>query len=146
MDVDIAERLVGEEGAAALAMAARQADPAGFDARRLAFVERVARALRPDVLLPAGAPYGEAADLVGRLPVDAWRGYLTAAAARASLSSSAASESGSKVRSVSPVVGLVVAMAMVVPSVDRAGHVPGWSPVKRALRPAAHATGRAAGA
>jgi hypothetical protein len=63
--------------------ARRRADPRAFDRRRLALVERVARALRPDVLLPAGAPYGEAADLVGRLEVDAWRAYLTAAAARA---------------------------------------------------------------
>jgi hypothetical protein len=63
--------------------ARRRADPAAFDARRLAFVERAARALRPDVLLPAGAPYGESAELVGRLEVDAWRAYLTAAAARA---------------------------------------------------------------
>jgi hypothetical protein len=63
--------------------ARRRADPAGFDARRLAFVERVARALRPDVLLPAGAPYGDNADLVGHLPVEAWRAYLSAAAARA---------------------------------------------------------------
>lgn len=63
--------------------AARRADPAGFAARRLALVERVCRALRPDVLLPAGAPYGEDAALVGRLAVDEWRAYLTAAAARA---------------------------------------------------------------
>ena len=63
--------------------ARRRADPAAFDARRLALVDRLARALRPDVLLPAGSPYGEAAALVGRLDVDAWRAYLTAAAARA---------------------------------------------------------------
>ena len=50
--------------------AERRADPTGFDARRLATVERVARALRPDILLPAGAPYGESAALVGRLSVD----------------------------------------------------------------------------
>jgi hypothetical protein len=63
--------------------ARRRADPAAFDARRLALVDRLARALRPDVLLPAGSPYGETAALVGRLDVDAWRAYLTAAAARA---------------------------------------------------------------
>ena len=38
--------------------AQRRSDPARFDERRVALVERVARALRPDVLLPAGAPYG----------------------------------------------------------------------------------------
>lgn len=63
--------------------ARRRADPAGFDARRVALVERLARALRPDVLLPAGSPYGEAVELVGRLEADTWRAYLTAAAARA---------------------------------------------------------------
>ena len=63
--------------------AARRADPARFDARRLQLVERVARALRPAVLLPAGAPYGrETTDALGRLPVDTWRRWLTAAAAR----------------------------------------------------------------
>ncbi|HEY0778001.1 MAG TPA: hypothetical protein VGD56_08555 [Gemmatirosa sp.] len=63
--------------------ARRRADPAGFDARRLALVERAARALRPDVLLPAGAPYGAAADAVGRLAPEEWERFLTAAAARA---------------------------------------------------------------
>ena len=63
--------------------AARRADPARFDARRLQLVERVARALRPAVLLPAGAPYGrETTDALGRLPVDTWRRWLTTAAAR----------------------------------------------------------------
>ena len=63
--------------------ARRRADPARFDARRLALVERVARALRPDVLLPADAPYGAASvDAVGRLPVEHWRRFLTASAAR----------------------------------------------------------------
>ncbi len=60
----------------------RRADPAGFDARRLAIAERLVRALRPDVFLPAGAPYGESAERVGRLEVDVWRAYLSAAAAR----------------------------------------------------------------
>ncbi|GJG85595.1 hypothetical protein tb265_07760 [Gemmatimonadetes bacterium T265] len=63
--------------------ARRRADPAGFDARRLALVDRAARALRPDILLPAGAPYGDAADDVGRLTPAEWERFLTAAAARA---------------------------------------------------------------
>jgi hypothetical protein len=63
--------------------AARRADPARWDARRLALVERAARALRPDVLLPAGAPYaGETTDAIGALPPDHWRDWLTRAAAR----------------------------------------------------------------
>lgn len=63
--------------------ARRRADPDGFDARRLALVERAARALRPDVLLPAGAPYGDGVEDVGRLAPAEWERYLTAAAARA---------------------------------------------------------------
>lgn len=63
--------------------ARRRADPAGFDARRLALVERAARALRPDVILPAGAPYGDVAQDVGRLAPEEWERYLSAAAARA---------------------------------------------------------------
>ena len=63
--------------------AQRRADPARFDARRLALVERVARALRPDVLLPAGAPYSaESVDAVGALPVEHWRRFLAASVAR----------------------------------------------------------------
>jgi hypothetical protein len=69
--------------------ARRRADPAAFDRRRLDLVERLARALRPNLLLPAGAPYGESAELVGRLEVDAWRAYLAAAADRAHASTSA---------------------------------------------------------
>lgn len=63
--------------------ARRRADPAGFDARRLALVERAARALRPDVLLPAGAPYGDATENVGRLAPAEWERYLATAATRA---------------------------------------------------------------
>ncbi|GLC24363.1 hypothetical protein [Roseisolibacter agri] len=63
--------------------ARRRAAPERFDARRLALVERVARALRPDVLLPADAPYGATSvDAVGHLPVEHWRRFLTASAAR----------------------------------------------------------------
>ncbi len=54
-----------------------------FLTRRLGFVERVARALRPDVLLPATAPYGDDRRVLGEQPVELWRRYLTDAAARA---------------------------------------------------------------
>lgn len=47
---------------------------------RLRAVERVARRLRPDYLLPVLEPYGAAARTVGRLPVERWREYLTRAA------------------------------------------------------------------
>jgi hypothetical protein len=60
-----------------------RADPAGFVQRRLALVERAARALRPDVLLPASAPYGPDAAALGRVPPSFWTQYLAAATARA---------------------------------------------------------------
>ena len=50
------------------------------DAARLRAVERVARRLRPDYLLPVVEPYGAAARTVGRLPVERWRDHLTRAA------------------------------------------------------------------
>lgn len=62
---------------------ALRADQAAFLRRRLALVERAARALRPDVLLPAAAPYGPDAAMLGDVPDAFWREYLTAAAARA---------------------------------------------------------------
>lgn len=54
-----------------------------FLQRRLAAVERVARALRPDVLLPAEAPYGADRDALGTLPLEFWQTYLSAATSRA---------------------------------------------------------------
>lgn len=62
--------------------ARRAADPAAFEARRLALVERVARALRPDLLLPVAEPYGAALHTVGRVAPEAWARHLTAATAR----------------------------------------------------------------
>lgn len=62
---------------------ALRTDRATFLARRLAAVERLARALRPDILLPAEAPYGADRDVLGVQPVAFWEDYLGAAAARA---------------------------------------------------------------
>jgi hypothetical protein len=62
---------------------ALRASPQRFLARRMNAVDRVARALRPDVLLPAEAPYGADAEVLGTRPVEFWRAYLTAAAAQA---------------------------------------------------------------
>ncbi|HUF25609.1 MAG TPA: hypothetical protein VMM18_01410 [Gemmatimonadaceae bacterium] len=47
---------------------------------RIAAIERIARRLHPDYLLPAHEPFGEAARAVGELSPDEWRGYLAAAA------------------------------------------------------------------
>lgn len=61
-----------------------RADPDGFDRRRLALVDRVARALVPDVILPAGAPYGrQTLATVGARAPEQWARHLAAAAARA---------------------------------------------------------------
>jgi hypothetical protein len=54
--------------------------PQAYTARRLADVDRVARRLRPDYLLPAHEPYGAGAEALGRLPVDYWEDYLQRAA------------------------------------------------------------------
>ena len=62
---------------------ALRADPAAFEQRRLALVERAARALRPDVLLPAAAPYGPDAAPLGPVPLAFWTQYYAAAVERA---------------------------------------------------------------
>lgn len=51
--------------------------------QRLAAIPRILRRLDPDILLPAEDPYGEGARILGRLPVDRWKQYLTRAAATA---------------------------------------------------------------
>jgi hypothetical protein len=62
--------------------AARQYErsPATYDSARVADVQRIARRLHPDYLLPADEPYGRGARALGRLPVSAWTRYLTDAA------------------------------------------------------------------
>ena len=47
---------------------------------RLHAIDRIARRLHPDILLPADAPYGSGRRAVGRLPVQVWRDYFVAAA------------------------------------------------------------------
>jgi hypothetical protein len=49
--------------------------------RRLAALDRIARALHPDYVLPVVEPYGAAARVHGRLPLERWRDYLSRAAA-----------------------------------------------------------------
>lgn len=48
-------------------------------ARRLRAVERIARRLRPHILLPAYEPYGAARRAIGTLPVEEWQAYLSEA-------------------------------------------------------------------
>lgn len=51
--------------------------------QRIAAIPQIVRRLDPDILLPAEDPYGEGARILGRLPVDRWKQYLTRAAAAA---------------------------------------------------------------
>jgi hypothetical protein len=48
--------------------------------RRLRAVDRIARRLRPHIILPAYEPYGAARRAVGTLPVEEWQRYLAEAA------------------------------------------------------------------
>ena len=57
-------------------------DRRAYTEARLAEVERIARRLRPDYLLPADEPYGRGARKLGRLPSSYWTEYLTEAARR----------------------------------------------------------------
>lgn len=54
--------------------------PERYTRARLADVERIARRLRPDILLPADEPYLRGTRALGRLPVAYWRQYLERAA------------------------------------------------------------------
>lgn len=53
---------------------------ASYTDARIADVNRIARALRPNYLLPVNEPYGEAAQALGTQSPDYWRTYLTRAA------------------------------------------------------------------
>lgn len=59
--------------------------PHAYETARLGDIQRIARRLHPDYLLPADEPYGRGVLALGRLPVAAWTHYLAAAsrAARA---------------------------------------------------------------
>lgn len=51
-----------------------------YTRKRLADVDRIARRLRPDILLPAVEPYGAGSRAIGTLSPDYWINYLTRAA------------------------------------------------------------------
>lgn len=55
--------------------------PAEYTRARLADVDRIARRLRPDILLPAYEPYGAGQRAIGLRPAEYWIDYLTRAAA-----------------------------------------------------------------
>jgi hypothetical protein len=50
-----------------------------YTTKRLADVDRIARRLRPDILLPANEPYGAASRAIGTQPPEYWESYLTRA-------------------------------------------------------------------
>lgn len=54
-------------------------DREAYTRARLAEVERIARRIRPDYLLPADEPYGRGARALGRLPSRYWTGYIAEA-------------------------------------------------------------------
>ena len=53
---------------------------ADYTTKRLADVDRIARRLRPDILLPAHDPYGAGSRAIGLQPPEYWIDYLTRAA------------------------------------------------------------------
>jgi hypothetical protein len=53
---------------------------ADYTSRRLADVDRIARRLRPDILIPALEPYGAGSRAIGTQPPEYWINYLTRAA------------------------------------------------------------------
>jgi hypothetical protein len=60
----------------------RRVDVTGWQADRLAAVDRIVRRLRPDILLPADDPYGTGERTLGHLSPRDWAQWITAAAAR----------------------------------------------------------------
>jgi hypothetical protein len=54
--------------------------PSDYTQKRLADVDRIARRLRPNILLPALEPYGAGARAIGTQPPEYWMSYLTRAA------------------------------------------------------------------
>lgn len=63
--------------------AAWRASPQAYAESRVDLVERLARTIRPDILLPAEAPYTAGRRALGEVPLDWWTSYLTAASERA---------------------------------------------------------------
>lgn len=68
-------------GTAPDAAARWRASPDEYRAERLRLLDRVVRALRPDVVFPAPPPYAVRADLPADVPLDWWASYLGEAAA-----------------------------------------------------------------
>lgn len=63
------------------AATAIRASPERYLRNRLIEIDRIARRLRPDYLIPANEPYGRGAEILGDQPVGFWREFHTRAAA-----------------------------------------------------------------
>jgi len=57
-----------------------RASPAEYTRKRVADVDRIARRLRPDILIPAVDPYSDGTRALGSQPPEYWMDYLTRAA------------------------------------------------------------------
>jgi hypothetical protein len=57
--------------------------PAEYTRKRVADIDRISRALRPDILIPALNPYADGDRAIGTQPPEYWTDYLTRAAAAA---------------------------------------------------------------
>jgi len=66
-----------------MAAARLRQSPRAYDSSRVADLERIARQLDPDYMLPADEPYGRGAQVMGTLPVGYWEHYLEQAAVAA---------------------------------------------------------------
>jgi len=53
---------------------------AEYTRNRVADIDRIARRLRPDILIPAVDPYGDGARAIGTQPPEYWENYITRAA------------------------------------------------------------------
>jgi hypothetical protein len=54
--------------------------PAEYTRKRVADIDRIARRLRPDILIPAVDPYSEGARAIGTQPPEYWIDYITRSA------------------------------------------------------------------
>ncbi len=73
-------RLIVTLGYPKKAEAEFRSDRAGYAAARLKDVDRIARRLRPDILIPAKDPYDTGTQAIGLQPVEYWIDFFTRAA------------------------------------------------------------------
>jgi hypothetical protein len=57
-----------------------RSSPSEYTRKRVADIDRIARRLRPDILIPAVDPYGDGTRAIGLQPPQYWENYITRAA------------------------------------------------------------------